>query len=167
MQTLKQFNRYNAWANRRVFDLCRSERDLALAETARGTVGSIEQTLKHLVAVEDGYLALLQGRDMQEAMGGREEYHAHDLSWFGRRSQELAGAYAALLSGEEAEWLECALEVPWLGATLTRRDGLLQVLTHSAQHRAQVLSVLGERGTEVPNLDYVFMLADEGSASPR
>jgi hypothetical protein len=41
---------------------------------------------------------------------------------------------------------------------LTKHDGLLQVLSHSAQHRAQVFSVLGQRGIDVPDLDYVLFV---------
>ena len=50
------------------------------------------------------------------------------------------------------------LSVPWFDFALTKHDGLLQVVTHSTQHRAQVCSVLGQHGVEVPNLDYVFLV---------
>jgi uncharacterized damage-inducible protein DinB len=43
---------------------------------------------------------------------------------------------------------------------VTVRDGLLQVLSHSAQHRSQVLSWLSSQGVETPDLDYVLMLQE-------
>jgi uncharacterized damage-inducible protein DinB len=43
---------------------------------------------------------------------------------------------------------------------MTCRDGLLHVLTHSAQHRSQVLSWLSTQGLATPDLDYVLMLRE-------
>jgi uncharacterized damage-inducible protein DinB len=48
---------------------------------------------------------------------------------------------------------------------MTVHDGLIQVVGHSAQHRAQVLSVLGQHGVEVPDLDYVLMLREARSGA--
>jgi uncharacterized damage-inducible protein DinB len=47
------------------------------------------------------------------------------------------------------------------------REGLIQVLTHSAQHRAQVLSTLGERGRQVPDMDYVVMRLETPAGQPQ
>src|SRR5262249_11091167 len=149
--------RYNSWANGRVVDLCRSLDPALLRDDAGGTVGSIEGTLIHLVSVEESYLAMLQGRDLAEAIGPWQQYRAHDLAWFLDRLGELAAGYTALQEARDDAWLERPLTVPWFAElALTLRDGLLQVLTHSTQHRAQVLSVLGARGIAVPDMDYVF-----------
>jgi hypothetical protein len=48
---------------------------------------------------------------------------------------------------------------------VTARDGLLQVLTHSSQHRAQVLSWLSAQGVPTPDLDYVVMLVQQRGGS--
>jgi hypothetical protein len=49
--------------------------------------------------------------------------------------------------------------------TRTARDGLLQVLTHSSQHRSQVLSWLSAQGVRTPDLDYVVMLGEQRGMS--
>jgi uncharacterized damage-inducible protein DinB len=69
-----------------------------------------------------------------------------------------------MLSRNDEAWLESTFSVPWFGFALSRRDGLLQVWTHSAQHRAQVLSALGSHDIEVPDVDYIFMLSLEPDA---
>jgi uncharacterized damage-inducible protein DinB len=56
------------------------------------------------------------------------------------------------------------LNVPWFTFQVTAREGLWQVLTHSAQHRSQVLSWLSAQGVETPDLDYVLMLREERAA---
>jgi uncharacterized damage-inducible protein DinB len=162
-----QLVRYNTWSNRRVFDLSRSLDPARLRETDGGSVGSVEETLKHLVSVEDSYLAMLRGQDLERTFGSREAYEAHDLTWFSARSREVSDGYAALVDESSEAWLSSPMSVPWFDFPMTMRDGLLQALTHSAQHRAQVLSVLGSQGVPVPDVDYVFMVGEDQRAVSR
>jgi uncharacterized damage-inducible protein DinB len=163
MHTLHKLFRYNAWANRRVFDAVADLDAAALAQDAPGTQSSLEGTLKHLVGVEDIYLMLTQGRAMGAA-GDRDAYFEHDLAWFRDRAEEVGRGYAELTANADAALLGRALAIPWIATPLTVEDGLAQVLNHSAQHRAQVLSALGERGRAVPDVDYVLMLQEEQAA---
>ena len=78
-----------------------------------------------------------------------------NLGWFAGASAQLAKEYTTILRGADSAFLDDELRVPWFDFRLTKHDGLLQVLSHSALHRAQVFSVLGQRGVEVPDLDYV------------
>jgi uncharacterized damage-inducible protein DinB len=156
-RSLRDLYAYNAWANAFVFDQCQNLDRAQLEQQAPGTIGTLDETLKHLVRVEDAYVYMLRG-DPLERMEPREEYVAHDLTWFAQRAAQLGGEYAALLASADAGYFDGALDVPWFDFALTKRDGLHQVLNHSAQHRAQVFSVLGERGMEVPDLDYVLFV---------
>jgi uncharacterized damage-inducible protein DinB len=159
MQTLDMLFRYNAWANNRVFEVVSQLDAATLGQDAQGTVGSIGETLKHMVGVEEVYLAMLRG-SRPDSAGSREAYFAHDLSWFAQRSAELGGRYVELVREMDEVAARRPLSVPWLDVPLTAQDGLVQVLTHSAHHRAQVFSTLGERGQRVPDLDYVLMLQE-------
>ncbi len=163
MKTLRQLALYNDWANQRVFDICAAASTQDLSQAAKGTVGSVGETLAHLVEVEDVYLLMLQGRDPGDVTDD-DDYLSHDTPWFAQRSLELGKAYQAMLSKNDEAWLESTFSVPWFGFALSRRDGLLQVWTHSAQHRAQVLSALGSHDIEVPDVDYIFMLSLEPGA---
>lgn len=163
MQTLQQLFRYNAWANRRVFAVTADLEPALLAQDARGTLGTIEDTLKHMIGVEEVYLTLIQGGALG-ASGSQEAFMAHDLAWFQSRAAELGAGYLAFLATADEQALGRPLTVPWLAVSLTVQDGLLQVLQHSAQHRAQVFSTLGDRGQTVPDLDYVVMLTETRQA---
>jgi uncharacterized damage-inducible protein DinB len=167
VETLIQLVRYNTWSNRCVFDLCGTVAPALLRETDQGSIGSIEMTLKHLVGVEESYLAMLRGEDLSRRFGPREAYEAQDLAWFRGRAAELGEGFLALLSERNEAWLDGPMQVPWFDFAMTTRDGLLQALTHSAQHRGQVLSVLGAQGVSVPDVDYVFMLREDGRAGSR
>ena len=159
MNLLDQQFQYNAWANRRVFEICAAVDPAELDAEAKGTVGTIALTLKHFVHVEDAYVAMIEQTSL-DAVGRPETYNTREIPWYGQRSQELSAAYAAIVARADHALLERDLEVPWFQFRLTVGDGLIQVLNHSAQHRAQVLSALGDRGHSVPDIDYVYMLKE-------
>lgn len=157
MQTLRELFEYNAWANAQVFATCLSQDTTALDAAAPGTVGTITQTLQHLAQVELVYSMMLQ----DAALPSRESFEesvTQDLAWSTSTVAQTGSMYLAMIALADEAFLRAPLRVPWFDFALTKHDGFLQVLTHSAQHRSQVLSVLGQRGVTVPDLDFVLYL---------
>jgi len=159
MQELIDLFRHNSWANGKVFDLVAGLDATMLEVEAPGTQSTVTSTLAHLARVEYAYLAMLEQRPSASVESG-DAYRAHDLGWFRTNVQELGAAYLTLLGASTPEGLGRALAIPWFRFPVTAREGLLQVLTHSAQHRSQVLSWLSTRGVPTPDLDYVLMLRE-------
>jgi uncharacterized damage-inducible protein DinB len=164
VQTILGLVRHGAWANRLVFDLCRGVDPAWLLEPALGTIGTLHQTLEHLVGVEDDCRLTLEGRPpvatVDEIMAHLATYRDRDVAWLAARSEEVAASFERALAGADDAYLDGALR-----AGMTRRDGLLHVLTHSIHHRAHVLSALGQRGLTVPDVDYGFYLFRPGQTS--
>jgi uncharacterized damage-inducible protein DinB len=152
---------YNAWANAQVFDVCRGVDQAQLDAAAPGTFGSITETLAHMMLVEGAYLLMVRGQ-FDALPRFREESSSWDLGAWAQRADRLREEYRELLASVDAGFYDQPLNVPWFDFALTKHDGLLQVLSHSAQHRAQVFSVLGERGVKVPDLDYVLYVQSKG-----
>ncbi|HZU77620.1 MAG TPA: DinB family protein, partial [Dehalococcoidia bacterium] len=100
MDTLQRLVRYNGWANSRVFELCAGLDREELTRPAPGSLGTLAETLQHLVGVEDGYLTMLRGQDYQAAFGSREAYMQQELAWFLQRPAQLADDYADLVQHE-------------------------------------------------------------------
>jgi uncharacterized damage-inducible protein DinB len=163
MQELLDLFRHNAWANAKVYGLAAALGDRLVDSEAPGTQGSVHSTLAHLARVERGYLALIQAERL-DTLEPRDEYLAHDLAWFVGEIHDLGSAYVAAIESSPPESLERDLSFPALPFPISAREGLLQVLTHSAQHRSQVLSWLASQGVETPDLDYVVMLGELRSA---
>jgi uncharacterized damage-inducible protein DinB len=157
MRTVEDLYAYNTWANAQVFAICREVEQARLDEQAPGTYGTLTETLKHLVGVEVVYRQMLRDEALDDG-GARDEFFAHDLAWFAERAAQAGREYTALLANVNAAFYDEPLHVPWFDFALTKHDGLLQVLSHSAQHRAQVFSVLGVHGVAVPDLDYVLFV---------
>lgn len=163
MRTLADLFTYNAWANAQVFAICRAADPARLDARAPGTVGSLAETLKHLVQVELVYAQMLQDKPLPN-QGARDEFFAHDLEWFAQTLERVGQVYVGLVTQANNDFYAAPLQVPWFDFALTKHDGLLQVLSHSAQHRAQVFSVLGQHGIEVPDLDYVLFVESTRAA---
>lgn len=157
MRTLADLYAYNAWANVQVFTLCRDVDQARLDEQAPGTYGTLAETLKHLAQVEAVYALMLQDKPLA-SQEPRDQFFAHDLAWFADLMVRVGRQYTELLANAGDAWYDEPLRVPWFDFALTKHDGLLQVLSHSAQHRAQVFSVHGQRGIDVPDLDYVLFV---------
>lgn len=160
MQDLLELFRHNAWANARVFDLAVGLDSSLVDDAAPGTRDTVRGTLAHLVRVEDAYLAMTERRD-RASLGPQDAYMARGLDWFSNRIRELGAAYALLLESDPPVALEFDLAIPWFKFPVSAREGLRQVLTHSAQHRSQVLSWLSAKGIQTPDLDYVLMLQEQ------
>ena len=157
MGTLADLYAYNTWANGQVFAVCRDVDAARLDAEAPGTRGTLTETLKHMVQVEVVYALMLEDKPRLTAEE-RDAFWAHDLAWLAETTARAGQGYAELLANASDGFYDQPLNVPWFDFTLTKHDGLLQVLSHSAQHRAQVFSVLGQHGIEVPDLDYVLFV---------
>ena len=158
MRMLSDLYAYNAWTNDKVFAVCREVDQARLDEDAPGTFGSIAETLKHMAQVEMVYFLMLRDQPLPASQEARDEFFAHDLTWFAETLAHVGQGYVELLASASDDFFDQPLHVPWFDFALTKHDGLLQVLSPSPQHRAQVFSVLGQRGVEVPNLDYVLFV---------
>src|SRR5258708_2110387 len=162
MQDLIELFRHNRWANAKVFDLAASIDSRLVTEPAPGTRDTVLGTLAHLAGVEYAYLGMLDGRPPQS----RQEvqaWAAHPSSWFPEQMRQLGDRFVRLVESSTPETLAAPFNVPWFTFRLTAREGLRQVLTHSAQHRSQVLSLLSTQGFDTPRLDYVLLLREEGA----
>jgi uncharacterized damage-inducible protein DinB len=164
LDDLRDLYRHNAWANAKVFGLAAALGDRLVGAEAPGTQGTVHATLAHLARVERGYLALIE-RGRLEGVEPREAYLAHDLAWFVEEVHDLGAGYVSAMEASTSDSLGRDLSIPWFAFPVSARDGLLQVLTHSAQHRSQVLSWLASQGVETPDLDYVVMLGELRSTS--
>jgi uncharacterized damage-inducible protein DinB len=160
VQDLIALYRYNTWANGRVFDLAAGVENTLVQAEAPGTRDTVSGTLAHLASVEYAYLWMIEGRPPQSRDAVRA-WANHELNWFVSQMRELGNAYIHLLESASRESLERPLNVPWFQFQMTAREGLLQVLSHSAQHRSQVLSWLSAQGIPTPDLDYVVMLGEQ------
>jgi uncharacterized damage-inducible protein DinB len=141
---LVELFRHKTWATVRLIEFCQSLDSEHLEATQPGTYGSIRATLTHLVNSDTNYYSRLTG----EQIGPVLEASA-SLDAFAGRIAQLGPRWEALL--EDPSLPDRAIPTRW-GVT----DGvapLAQSIHHADDHRTQILTILGARGLEVPQLD--------------
>lgn len=143
---------YNRWANALVLEATDRMTEEQRAAEMPELGGSVLYLLDHLARVEEGFLILMTGgerpgREARTYAQVRDAYSAN------------AAAYAAALPGLEQRLAE-RFSVPWFQREFTIEQALLQVTTHSVQHRAGICAGIYRAGLEAPGLDYIMWLAN-------
>jgi len=140
---------HHAWATLRLIETGESLDERQLQATAQGTYGSIIDTLRHVVASDRSYLALLSG-------GRVERVDDEHLT--------LADLRAVMVE-DGPEWSRVIAELDDPDRIVVREypDGrvnrspagirLAQVLHHGTDHRSQICTILTTLDIEPPDID--------------
>jgi uncharacterized damage-inducible protein DinB len=154
---LLELYRHKTWATLRLIAFCEGLAGDHLDATIPGTYGTIRDTLRHLVESEEGYLSIVTRPPFRtkEAAAG-----------FTRPDQMPDGPIpleelAARIRRMGPQWETLAQDPDLPDREVTTTDGfrlpaavpMAQAIHHGDVHRAHVLSILGARGLEVPELD--------------
>jgi uncharacterized damage-inducible protein DinB len=141
---LRRLGEYTSWANRGLVDFVGSLPDEVLDATAPGVYGSVRETLEHLLSSELNYERYLARGEKQEAPYERPD----------------AAALQRLAAQSEATLLRLIDQLPDAEEFMHLGDGnrsagtiFVQLISHSAEHRAHVGTILGSLGYELQELD--------------
>jgi uncharacterized damage-inducible protein DinB len=145
---------HNEWANRRIFQAC-SDIDSARLNEVTPDYDSVIGILKHLVQVEHSFFELAHGRapqriQIEELTVLREECLRIDRAYID---------YARRMDPADADSKQFL--VPWFGFQVTLTEGVLQPLTHSHKHRADISMLLPRLGGSGIEMDLIQWLDEE------
>ncbi len=143
---------YNDSANEAVFGLVGQLDDRARDEDHAEIGGSAAGLLHHLTRVERAFFQITTGAQLMRP--GERTFEQTLSDWEAER-HDFRDALPGLIGR-----LEEQVEVPWFKRSFTVEQALMQVVTHSVQHRAGIATILGRNGVEVPNLDYIAWLRE-------
>jgi uncharacterized damage-inducible protein DinB len=153
MDELAELHRFNAWANRSLLGGVRQLSAEQLEEQRDGMYNSVRGLLWHLAQVEFVYLRMIRGL--------APERLSQDLT-LDQIDAVLAETAAGLLEEAAAPSSERRVHIPWFERDFAVRQCLRQVLTHSANHRADVNGWLPRFGIESTDQDYMDLVLSEG-----
>ena len=147
---LVELFRHNLWANQRLLDVCAGLDDEHLDASAVGTYGRLRDTLVHLLATEERYVARLTDRQPERALSERDGFPGFaELRERARRSGEGLIEVAARTRATRV------LRGTWRGQPYAMPVAvpLIQAINHATEHRAHVVTILSQQGIEPPQLD--------------
>lgn len=148
--SLAEALRYNAWANRELFEACRALTDEQLDAHVRGTSGPVRELLLHIAGAQQTFVLRTKGRQHEGELDRDSDWPGFDaLSALVTQTSDELIAIAEKLEYDEE------VDLPYGGKLyrFPRRFFLVHALAHSAEHRTEVKVALGHIGIETPDLD--------------
>ncbi|HEX3722850.1 MAG TPA: DinB family protein [Nitrolancea sp.] len=148
-EPLHELFRYHTWATLRLLDYCATLPAELLEFTAPGVYGTIRQTLAHLITADAGYLSRVT-YDVSVRIASTASLPLDTLrEHFVKQSQG---------------WQYVLDHIDRFDPTMPAREDhpdlphalnlfLNQAIHHGNDHRAQVCSILGANGLDVPEID--------------
>ncbi len=144
-----EFIRQNNWANLKLIALCEGLDEALLNASVPGTYGRLRDTLVHIVASQEFYIARL------DEIRPPSWRIAEDQPWpgfarlkecaaeFGRRLETLAveGRAGWRVDFDDNNWRTQASVI------------LVQAVNHCVDHRSQIATILSQAGVEPAELD--------------
>ncbi|MDQ2965102.1 MAG: hypothetical protein M3R57_04585 [Chloroflexota bacterium] len=145
-EALLELCRHKTWATLRLIEHCQRLADEHLDATIPGTFGTIRDTLRHLVHGDEDYFSMLTGAVPWEPLPDGPI----PLDELADRTRRLGPRWEDLVADTELPARETSADDGW------RMPGavpMAQAIHHADDHRTHVLSILGARGLDVPELD--------------
>jgi uncharacterized damage-inducible protein DinB len=153
MDELAELHRFNAWANRSLLAGIRQLGPEQLEERQDGMYGSVRGVLWHLAQVEYIYLRLIRGLEFARLDA--------DMS-LDAIASTLAETGAGLVEEARTRSPEQRVHIEWFKRDFAVPQCLRQVLTHSANHRADINGWLPRFGIESTDVDYIDLALEDG-----
>ena len=157
--TLVELFKHNLWANLRLLDACAKLTPEQLEAKAEGTYGRIQNTLVHLLAAEEHYVALLTGVKPERPLRSSDAFPGIQSL---RQHATISGEALIKIAQEDPH--EKTLKVTYEGEDHDLRAvvPLVQAIHHANEHRTHVVTILSQLGEEPPDIS-VWAYDDETS----
>jgi uncharacterized damage-inducible protein DinB len=147
---LVEMFRYNVWANRRLFESCRSLTDEQLDSHVPGVSGSVRELLMHIVGGQQTFILRTKGLQHRGELNRWSAWPGMDhlIELAEATSQELIFIAEQLSDHDQ-------VDLPYQGKTYRypKRFFLVHAMAHGVEHRTEVKVALGHLGFETPDLD--------------
>jgi uncharacterized damage-inducible protein DinB len=141
---LLELFRHKTWATLKLLEFCQTLNPEHLEASGPGAYGSVRATLAHLANAETNYYFALTNEQIGPLLGANAS-----LDTLAERIQALGPLWETISQDPSQPDREIHNRY---GVTLGVAV-IAQAIHHADDHRSQVLSILGGRGLEVPELD--------------
>jgi uncharacterized damage-inducible protein DinB len=160
--------RHNAWAMAQVYDAAAQLTPEQRAVQGHAGRGSIHDTLRHILEVQDRWLSVLEGtvtiaEAMQTSLDPETVADLPTLRSRWEATNERAIAYLNDISADELN-RELLIQTPWTpDKVVPLWTMLLHVLSEAGQHRSEVAAMLTEHGSSPGPLDLAYFILVPGN----
>jgi uncharacterized damage-inducible protein DinB len=156
--------RYNAWANRRLYDACAALSEAEYMKPRPAFFGSIHGTLNHLLVGDRIWIARIQHKPnpkitldqvlygdfvaLRVARQAEDDHLINLIGGIAERSLDQPLAYASTKGQRQQTPLRLVLA---------------HLFNHQTHHRGQVHGLLSQTGVAPPSLDLIYYLRESAA----
>lgn len=162
LHTIRRAFAHADWCNHAVLKACATLTDSQLDRKFEMGLGSLRATMGHILDADNWWFG-------NWTVGPEHLFpDSKSLSLADITAQySLAAArrnqYISTLSDADLKRIVGAMPRPGVIREFPLGVAMLQIATHGNHHRAQALNMLRHCGAELPKLDYIIMVRDEGA----
>jgi uncharacterized damage-inducible protein DinB len=156
--------RYNTWATTKLIDFCAGLDEETLTTRIPGTYGPIIDTFQHIVGTEAWFLSMITSAVRDQPWSWDEPL---GLDVLRERAETLGEIYERYLEGTVDP--DAIVEDHEDGMISSTAHGVILTLIiyHGSEHRAQIGTILGTLGHEVPEFHPWIHAAEVGRHTQR
>ena len=162
--TARMLARYNAWANRLIFDAVAALPPEEATKQRPSLFRNMVHTLNHNYVIDRIWQAHLEGRDHGYEARNTKDHPPLGELW--RSQQEIDGWYVSWSDGLSGTTLDEPVSFTLIGGTrgvMTRGEILLHVVNHTTYHRGFVADLFYQvPGVRPPTTDLPVFLRETG-----
>jgi uncharacterized damage-inducible protein DinB len=162
--TARMLTRYNAWANKLIFDAVAALPTGEAEKQRQSLFKNMVHTLNHNYVIDRIWQAHLEGREHGYPARNTPDHPPLPDLW--RAQQEIDAWYAAWSNALSDAALDEKVSFTLIGGTqgvMTRGEILLHVINHTSYHRGFVADLLYQVPARPPTTDLPVFLREEHS----
>ena len=161
LRTVRMLTRYNAWANRLIFDAVGGLPPGEAAKPRRSLFKNMVHMLNHNYVIDRIFQAHLEGRAHGYDARNTPDHPPLEALW--RAQQEIDAWYIAWSDGLTEAALSGTVHFTFVGGgqgAMTRGEILLHIVNHTSYHRGFVAQMFYEIPARPPTTDLPVYLRD-------
>ncbi|MFF0831194.1 DinB family protein [Brevibacillus sp. NPDC003359] len=152
---------FNAWANQTLIKRLKELPEGVYEQEIQSVFPTLAKVMEHIYFVDQGWLLILQGMDMQtalnEAWQKEKELTGKSLEEVEQMYAELVEQFRAFLSQEEDLERRIVLDNPYTRVRDTSlAEIIMQVANHGTYHRGNITAMLRQMGYPSVMTDYAL-----------
>ncbi|MDR6224019.1 DinB family protein [Desmospora profundinema] len=161
---------YHVWANQTLFNRLKELPGEVYVQEVQSIFPSISKVMSHIYIVDHGWLSVLSGESMKEAMKYavqlQEEAECKSIEELEAMYIDLSRQFKAFISKQADLEKIIVLDNPYAGIRNTRlSEIIMHVANHGTYHRGNISAILRQIGHASTMTDYMVFLYQEDSKS--
>jgi uncharacterized damage-inducible protein DinB len=161
MNHAKNLYEYNVWANQQMIAHLKTLDADKYRREIKSIFSSVSKVLPHIYSVEHGWLSILEGQSMREALQNsfqlQEKMETFTLEELEEAFHALAERFISFLNSQDDLEMRITLDNPYAGVRETSlAEIVFHVVNHGTYHRGNISAMLHQGGDASVMTDYAL-----------